>query len=140
MKYFISFLVTSMMVSIGTSMQATGVETIDDNHPIIINLGSRLETIDDHAFFIMNLRKEGISVNYGDKVVLVFGFNSRVNIYNISESNNNFYTNNNELVAFIDPEHLRCFQVKNLKKVVIYTGGEKLVIKTNIKANELKLK
>ncbi len=108
--------------------------------PVVYKMNSRIETIGEHAFFILNLSKKGIELNYGDKVELIFGFNNSVIVYNISGSETTKYTNKNELVAFIDPEYLRCFKRKNLKKIIIYSGDESIIIKTNIPANQLEIK
>lgn len=115
-----------------------GRTNYDVPNDIIVN--SRFETINEHAFFILDLKEAGIDINYGDKVDLVFGLNNVITVYNISGINNEKFINKNELVAFIAPEYLRCFKNKNLRKVIIYTEDKFVKIKINIPANQLKIK
>lgn len=110
------------------------------NLPNDIIVNSRFETINEHAFFILDLKETGIDFNYGDKVDLVFGLNNKVTVYNISGIDNGKFTDKNELVAFIDSEYLRCFKNKNLRKVIIYSEDKFVKIKINIPANQLKIK
>lgn len=110
----------------------------DVPNDIIVN--SRFETINEHVFFVIDLKEVGIDINYGDKVDLVFGLNNVVTVYNVSGIDNEKFTNKNELVAFIDPEYLRCFKNKNLRKVIIYSKDKLVKIKINIPANQLKIK
>ncbi len=100
--------------------------------------GIRLETINEYAFFI--LKVESNFVDYGDRIELVFEFNHKIKLYNISGKDIYTFTNPNELVVLIAPEDLRCFKQKKLRKVKVYTGDKSLVIKTNIRPDHFKIK
>ncbi len=128
MKYLISIFLTILLSlsQVNAASYKNGIEP-------------RIDVVNENSFFVLNLEDKGVTLNYGDRVELVFGygFNNRVTIYNVSSDNSNIFTNKNELAAFIDPEYLRCFQKKQLRKVIIYSGSERVVIKTNIAANQL---
>ncbi|MCF6361076.1 MAG: hypothetical protein L3J29_09990 [Cyclobacteriaceae bacterium] len=119
------------------NLKATGLraETLLTNH---YGDDTRIETINNHAFFILKLNQEHIS--YGDKVELVFGLNHRIKAYNISGKDIHTFTNSNELVVLISAEDLRIFEKKKLKKVKIYKGSEVVIIRTNIDPKYLKNK
>lgn len=86
------------------------------------------------------LTLDEVDISYGDKVELIFGLNHKIEVYNISGKDIYTFTNLEELVVLIAPEDLKYFRKKTLRKVNIYTNEEKIVIKTNILKDYLKIK
>jgi len=97
-----------------------------------------IETVYNHAFFVLTLNASN-SLQYGDRVELVFGFNHKIELYNISGKDVHTFTSTEELVVLIDPKDLRCFEKKRLRKVIIYRGNKKVVIKTSIGPDHIKI-
>ncbi len=97
-----------------------------------------IETVNNHAFFVLTLSASN-SIQYGDRVELVFGLNHKIELYNISGKDVHTFTSTKELVVLIDPKDLRCFENKRLRKVVVYQGGKKMVIKTGIGRDHIKI-
>lgn len=108
--------------------------------PVFVEADTRIETIGDHAFFVFSLASEKVNISYGDRVDLYFGYNNVITVYNISDKENQAFSNTEDLVAFIAPEDLRCFKNKKLRKIKIYAGNDSVVIKTNIEADYIKIK
>ncbi len=98
----------------------------------------RIETVNNLAFFVLTLDASN-SVQYGDKVELVFGLNHKIKLYNISGKDIHTFTSTKELVVLIDPKDLRCFEKKSLRKVIIHRGDKKVVIKTGIGPDHIKI-
>lgn len=140
MKSLSFFFVLASIIVTSTQVQANELRKIFKIFPIEKADRTRIETIDNHAFFILSLEKSDVSIVHGDRVELVFGLNNKITLYNVSSKNNNAFSNENELVVFISPEDLRCFKKKTLRKVIIFTKKEPVVIKTNIRPDQLKIK
>ena len=133
MKFLLSFFVLVSVVM--TSKELRAKELL----PVKKGVDIRIETIDNHAFFVLNLETESIGADRGDEVVLIFGLNKRIKVYNVSSEKNNAFSNEQELVVFISPKDLRCFEKKTLRKIIIYTESKPVVIKTNIGPDQLKI-
>ena len=138
MKFILIAFVSILVIS--TAIASTINPQKDLRVPIDLETDSRLETIGDHTFFVLDLSNEEIALNYGDKVKLVFGINSAVIVYNLSGNGSKKYNNKSELVVFIDPDYLRCFKNKSLRKIIIYSEGKPVKIKTNLQADQLEIK
>ena len=141
MKYTFLILVSVSVLFGITQAKSSSLIRLSYKSDIKVLIEPRIDVINNNSFFVLNLKHEGVTINYGDRVELVFGFglNNRIDVYNISNSNSNIFTNKNELAAFIDPEHLKCFVNKRLRKVIIYTGSKKEVVRLKLSANQLQI-
>lgn len=140
MKALATLLITTTIILSSVQTNAYLLKGGDDLMPISILADARIETIDEHSFFILNLENRDVNINHGDKVELFFGMNNIITVFNISNENNNAFSNQSELVVFISPEDLRCFKKKKLKKVIIHSDDEPMVIKTNIGRDQIEIK
>lgn len=137
MKYLLAFIITLFTVS---TIKAGTQDNAVLKHSLPIydsDLDSRIELINDHAFLVFDLSKIGIQIAYGDKVEFKFGFGKTITVYNLSGGNSELYPNKKEMVAFIEPDYLRCFKYKDLKKIIIYSAGKRVALKTNISADQI---
>ena len=99
----------------------------------------KIETIEQYAFFVLDVKNKGAVPQYGDRIELVFDKHTRVTLYNLSGKDIRYFTDTDgKLVAFIPPEYLRCFQNHTLKKVIFRDNQKKIVMKAKTPTNYFK--
>jgi len=142
MKYLISTFVSISILFGFAHTQASSLIGVSYKSDVKELAEPRIDVINDNSFFVLNLKQEGLTINYGDKVELVFGFGiiNKIGVYNISNRNSSAFSDSNELAAFIDPADLKYFENKRLRKVIIYLGSKKEVVRIKLQANQLQTK